>query len=699
MKRTLTLIILTLALLLAACSQPTPAPTSAPAPTEAPTEAAPTAAPTEAPTEAPAPTEVPPTEEPTPEEPAAAEWPAPLEAEEAFTRAAVSEAEQATFDLLAATNYAANDPVALAVAIQGKPQPEPPPAEPPQLAVGATQMFWIHNTDTNEWSQIEARLERITEHAYFWFDTSREIRDPADLDRAAEGFETYYQATRDLYGEEASPGIDGDPRIYVMHASALALCDVAEDTAHQCGLLGYFSTTDTKPKSIEEHSNEHEMFVLNIDRAIGGEQYISTLIHEFRHMIEHNYDQHDDDWEVEGTATLAQLITGDTAGPKGRADAYVDNTDLQMNAWTQGNSHPHYGKGYVLSRYILDRMGPEFYAAWVQHPDRAFFGLDAVLADSGYAFNAHDLWLDFTAAVTLIGFENAAAPYTFSDDFLSAAPSTTSVNKFPKEVSDDVHQYAFDIYDLRGSAPVQVDFTGTTKTAVLENVVPASGQYMWWSGRANQSDMSLTREVDLTGVDTATLNYAVYYNLEKGYDFAYALVSTDGGSTWEMLESANMQGEADSDNPGDAALTERFYTGRAKEWAQESVDLSAYAGQIILIRFQYITDAIFTAPGLALDNISIPEIGFYDDIEALDDGWIADGFVRVTAYTPQRFHLVLVTFDAGGVPTVERIAIADDNTASFTISLTEESSRGFLIVTATNPLILSPAEYQFSFGE
>ena len=678
------ILLLSILLFLSACSQGDKP--VIPEPTEMPPTATALPTPTDIPAE---PTALPePTAEP---EPAAFEWPAPMAAEEAFSRTGVTTDEQATFDLMAQANYEANDPVALAIAISGAPQPEPPPEEPAALTEGMTRKFWVHNQDTLEWFQIEARLLKITEHGYFWFDTTRDPK-PEDVQRAADGFEMFYQATRDIYGQEPSPGIDGDPRIYLLHSSALALCNVDESTAHQCGILGYFSTTDTLPSEINEHSNEHEMFVLNIDVAIGSTSYISTLVHEFRHMIEHSYDRHDDDWEVEGTAVMAQMIVGDDSELRIRANGYMDNTDIQMNAWTQGASNPHYGKGYVFSRYIFDRFGTEFYSTWVQHPDRAFFAIDAVLDQYGYDFSALDLWQDFTAAVALIGIADAPADFAFGETFSANEPSSTNFSRFPSETGDTVNQFGIDLYKLYNVEPATLRFTGSTRTSVFANVLPASGSFMWYSGRANQSDMSLTREVDLTGVDSATLNYAIHFSIENGYDFGYVLVSTDGGLTWEAQAAEGMGGESTRDDPSELALADRFYSGRSREWTQESIDLTPYAGQVVLVRFQYITDAIFTAPGFVLDNISIPEIGYFDDVESGAEGWTADGFLRVTAYMPQQFALSLVTFE-DGAPVVQRIEIAADNTAEISVPAGTAETRPILIVTATNPLILTPAEY------
>ncbi|MEW6718250.1 MAG: choice-of-anchor J domain-containing protein [Chloroflexota bacterium] len=673
------------------------------------TACVPSATPTTVPpTTSPEPTETPKVE-PVQTEPPAVEpteeriptWPESIAAEEDLSRTPVSAEEQATFDLLALLNFVENDPIQLGIAVEGVPGPVEPivATEVPVLREGTVETFWVHNNDTNEWSQIEARLERVTEHAYFWFDTSRELVELESINRAAEAFEQIYEQVRAIYGSEWTPGIDGDPHIYILHPRATVLCNVDETTAHQCTLLGYYSSNDELPISIEPHSNQHEMFIMNMDKAIGGDQYLTTLAHEFRHMIEYNYDRHDDDWVVEGTAMMVEDMLGykRDVGSYG-SDFTGGGTDLQLNVWGQGYSAiAHYGQSYTFTRYIYNRLGDEFYGAWVKHPDRAFFALDAVLQEQGYDFTAHDLWLDWTAAVSLIDFEGVPALYSFGEEFYVDPPKMEVANKFPRQFEDTVNQYAFDLYDVRSDSTVKVNFVGMTKVLVLENVLPASGQYMWWSGRANQSDMWLTRELDLSGVGTATLNYSVFYSLEKGYDFAYVLVSTDGGETWQSLVTENMQGDKESDDPGDQALTERFYTSRTNEWVNENVDLSEFAGQKILLRFQYITDAIYTGPGIALDNISVPEIGFFDDVETLDEGWEAQGFVGVTAYEPQAFYITLITFDAEGVAQVQRIVLAEDNTASFEIPLNQDSKRALVLVAAANPLIITPAHYQLSF--
>lgn len=630
-------------------------------------------------------------------------WPAPQEAEPALSRNPATEGEIQTQQALAAAVFPLKDQADLVYAfgLVDAPIVEEVPETPPVLNVGVEQLFWIQNGDTREWEQVPMRLEAVSEHAYLWFDTRRELREPDRIQTAAANFDSLYEIAQGVYGMEDNPGIDGDPRVYILHVAAVSLCNVDESTEHQCGLAGFFSTQDTRPIEIEPRSNEHEMFVLSLSVAIGGENYSSVLIHEFRHMIENNYPRNEDEWSVEGTAVMAQTLLGDWNDPNARASQFLANTDVQLNGWTSGNTLPHYGKGYLFARYIQERIGLEGYSDYMQRAGRGFALLDEVLADYGYEFSAVDLWLDWASAISVINaVEDPAAPFSFgAAPFSVDDPFRLNANKAPMTFEEDVQQFAFDIYDLRNNTPITIDFTGTTKAAVLENVVAASGEYMWYSGRANEATMTLTHAFDLSGVDSATLHYDVNYKIEGGWDFVYTLVSTDGGTTWEALAGEGMDSDADNDDPAELSLADTYFTGVTGAWTTVIHDLTSYAGGEVLVRFQYVTDAVYTQASFVLDNIAIPEIDFYDDVEAGEGDWAAEGFTRVTSYTAQPFHLVLIQFDEAGLPFATRIALSEDNTTSFDVPFNDDIRRAFLVVAAANPVITSSAAYQVDISQ
>jgi hypothetical protein len=198
---------------------------------------------------------------------------------------------------------------------------------------------------------------------------------------------------------------------------------------------------------------------------------------------------------------------------------------------------------------------------------------------------------------------------------------------------------------------VEVSFTGST-LARLTPVDPATGQYAWYSNRGDSTAFSLTRTFDLSGLETATLNYKVWYELEELYDFAYVEISTDGGETWTLLETA--LGTTEDPHNRNYGFG---YTGALIGWESESLDLSAYTGGEVLIRFEVITDFSTNRDGVQLDDIEIPELGFFDGAEDDSGGWEAVGFLRSTNFVPVNWIVWLIELTS---PTrVTRIVVDD----------------------------------------
>lgn len=72
-------------------------------------------------------------------------------------------------------------------------------------------------------------------------------------------------------------------------------------------------------------------------------------------------------------------------------------------------------------------------------------------------------------------------------------------------------------------------------------------------------------------------------------------------------------------------------------WTAQTVDLSTYAGQQILLRFDYVSADDTADRGIAIDNITIPEINYLDDAEAGVQGWTLNGWQQITNEIRQRF--------------------------------------------------------------
>jgi immune inhibitor A len=167
------------------------------------------------------------------------------------------------------------------------------------------------------------------------------------------------------------------------------------------------------------------------------------------------------------------------------------------------------------------------------------------------------------------------------------------------------------------------------KAVTTDVVTPAQGSTQWWSGSGNDLKNTLTRTVDLTGKSSAALTLDGYYDIEAGYDYLYAEVSTDGGANWTPIDGT-VDGKAiprdGSDKPA--------LTGTVDGYKKLSYSLDAYAGKKIDLRFRYQTDSGTALKGFAADEITVTADGtpvFSDNAEAADAGWTATGFSRIGA--------------------------------------------------------------------
>jgi hypothetical protein len=205
-----------------------------------------------------------------------------------------------------------------------------------------------------------------------------------------------------------------------------------------------------------------------------------------------------------------------------------------------------------------------------------------------------------------------------SADIVLPATVWVAVSNSGPDAPPEWGTYHLDVDVVGGSAG-----TGTTPAERIH-----SGQHAWWSGSVTGANSHLTETVDLTGVAAGarpTLEFWTWYQLEEGFDWAYALVSTDGGSTWTSLatSAAGGAGTTTLDPLGAAGEGAKEYdngfTGTSglpamtsanlfvPTYTKQTADLSAYAGRTILVRFAQTSDG-----GVNLENFYVDDIGFVD---------------------------------------------------------------------------------------
>jgi hypothetical protein len=116
------------------------------------------------------------------------------------------------------------------------------------------------------------------------------------------------------------------------------------------------------------------------------------------------------------------------------------------------------------------------------------------------------------------------------------------------------------------------------------------------------------------------------------------------------------------------------------EWLTQEVDLTAYSGQEIAVRFEYLSLPNTANDGIAIDNIAIPEIGYLDRVEVGRSNWTLRGWERVENSVPQRFLLQVATVGADNVPSrVRRLIGPQDDRADGEWRFAFEADEQFII--------------------
>jgi bacillopeptidase F (M6 metalloprotease family) len=190
---------------------------------------------------------------------------------------------------------------------------------------------------------------------------------------------------------------------------------------------------------------------------------------------------------------------------------------------------------------------------------------------------------------------------------------------------DALHSVTFD--GARTLAPQPLLWTSVTTAPGRE------GEPTLWSGNASNLDAAAITQVTVPSA-APTLTYTERHLAELGYDYAYTIVSTDGGATYTPLSNANTV-----DGPYGPALN-----GDSAAFATQTFDLSDYAGQTVLIGFRYVSDGGVNDGGWYVDDVDVGG-------STVSNGSSTSAFQSPTQIRPtavSNWNVRLVGLDAAG---------------------------------------------------
>jgi hypothetical protein len=394
--------------------------------------------------------------------------------------------------------------------------------------------------------------------------------------------------------------------------------------------------------------------------AYNPHQYEGTVAHELQHLIHQDMDSDELLWVNEGCSTYAAYLCG-YGFPTGHIEEFLLwFWDESLTLWEGYLSD--YGAVFMFTFYISEHYGgADTISAIVAEQANGIEGIDNVLNALNIPKDFDQIFQEWTIANYLDDTTFAGGIYGYYDLDIPSDDTEWMDIQFAMYLwnlwyGDPVFGWYEDEYPAFGYPyPYGVTKPYTANYIVFENpdsfpqflltefegdigqgVPPHSGNYEWHSDVGNWRWNRLGQTFDIP-VGGATLTFWTYYEIEPDWDYGYVEVhdlTTDEWYTLPGLATINTvvhpqdnPNVPDGFEPMDYEVAARWnaLTGFSGGWYQETMNLTSFAGHSIELYFTYWTDGAWIEAGWFIDDIAIPEIGFFDDVEAGPNGWTPTG--------------------------------------------------------------------------
>jgi len=366
--------------------------------------------------------------------------------------------------------------------------------------------------------------------------------------------------------------------------------------------------------------------------------YESTIAHEYQHLIHADWNPGDDTFMNEGCSMYAEFLCGYGIDPS-YINSYLYTPDNSLTIWgDQGdiNILADYGAAAMWLMYLNDHYGGAATISYfVQTGIGGIDGVNNALAHFGYKQKFDDVYYDWRLAnlihTDFPGFTKYNyASLTLSDPaYISAFTHTISGLPVPQTKGTDFGNTMTDLgYDTGVSkigpygsdyinftnwkGPGFMYFDGDDFADVPGWTMTADG---WWSGTGvDLQDASIVGTATVS-VSNPTLTIVTKYGIEPFWDFGFVQVSTDNGATWTSLSNSYTTSDHDpsahpaiiAQLPGLTGDPDYGHSPNWPDWTTMSFDLTAYAGQTVMIRFRYMTDWGTTYEGWWINSATVSD--------------------------------------------------------------------------------------------
>jgi hypothetical protein len=524
-----------------------------------------------------------------------------------------------------------------------------------------------------------------------WLRTQDIITD-AQLDYMSDEFDNnIYPTVTTIYGEPLPRGDEGQ-KIWTL------LFNIRDDAYYNPAatmyIAGYFSASS----SATNNKNIMHIDTFEWENRTGPAPhpdpdrsrpylYEGTFAHEFEHLVHFDIDPDEPSWVDEGLADLAGFFCGYGHSSGHIAYYLVYHPMVSLTFW--GSGLEDYGASYLFQLYLYEQYGgAAFTSALVQEQANGIEGIENTLAAFGCKDSFNEIFDNWTIANYIDDTRRAGGKYGYETLEMGSidswgysieyalgsmwwGPPDTAPFTLPSWWFFGIEPQPYTAHYFRFNT--DEDAVAWIDGEDFAGVTAYSGAYEWYSDAEAWAWRSFYQTFSIPG-GGATLEFMTYFDIEGDWDYGYVEVYDQDTGEWYTLDAA---GTVDyvaysQDNPNtpdereptayEAAGRWHAFTGYSGGWMPVSMDLTPFAGHDIDVYFTTWQDGAFTLQMMYVDDIAIPEIGFFDDIEAGEGDWTSTGWYITDGIQDNGFGVVVI--DTKWVPTERYPEPAGNNAMS-----------------------------------
>ncbi len=409
-------------------------------------------------------------------------------------------------------------------------------------SVGSIRSFFVYNFKTQQFNQVYALLLSIGNYTEIWVDTLElinnhvtmvevnEIRNSLENSSSAQSRDPskgIVPLDEEFFGQPPNINEQGI-RGAGSGRTTFLVTDIKEgwDSTSNGGFVGGFFSSDDEDVGVPG-SNQRDMLYIDSYPGIyyngtrNASRPLSTLAHEFQHLIHYNYDQDEETWVNEGLSEYAEVVTG---FPLRSPDKYFSNPDVGLKTWRETddpNVLNDYSRVALWTLFCAEQNGDEFIRDLVQSPLHGTAGFGDAIQRSG-------------------------APYVFQQIFsnwlIANAVNNRSIDS----------KYGYRYHVSGAPAPLNPSLTNPNVSGSNLSVPPLAGQYfefayidsltIQFQQSTNQlQGAEIQFNTNSTSVLPVTINSPIreYLPGSNGYQRTFIISNVDENSSSSFSYSAS----------------------------------------------------------------------------------------------------------------------------------------------------------------